>query len=497
MNKVEYISTRDNNKNKKSASEAIIKGIAEDGGLFVPSIFPKIDIDLKELSSYTYQELAAYVIGKYFTDFTKEEIEYCVTNAYNPTKFDEEIVGLHHCDNISYLELYHGRTIAFKDMALSILPYLMKVAAKKCNVKEKIVILTATSGDTGKAALEGFADVDGISIIVFYPKGGVSKIQELQMQTQKGKNVHVIGVKGNFDDAQTAVKKILSDNDLKAEILKKNCVLSSANSINIGRLVPQIIYYIYAYLQLLKYDKIKKDEKINITVPTGNFGNILAAYYAKRMGLPVHKLVCASNTNNVLTDFFHLGKYDKKREFHLTNSPSMDILVSSNLERLLYHLSGDDSEYVNLCMNNLNSVGEYSANEKVKAGFDEFAAGFATSDETLSEIKRVFQKYSPYIIDTHTAVASYVYQVYADSNKDERRCIIASTASCYKFLRAVCPAVSKHYKEETDDFELADQISELSSVPVPNAVSDLKTAKILHDTVIEKEAIVQAVLEKI
>lgn len=497
MKRVEYISTRDNSKNKKTASEAIIRGIAEDGGLFVPSVFPKIDIDFQELSSYTYQELAAYVIGKYFTDFTREEIEYCVKNAYNPTKFDEGIVGIHHCDNVSYLELYHGRTIAFKDMALSILPYLMTVAAKKCNVKEKIVILTATSGDTGKAALEGFADVDGISVIVFYPKGGVSKIQELQMQTQKGKNVHVIGVKGNFDDAQTAVKKILSDNDLKAEILKKNCVLSSANSINIGRLVPQIIYYIYAYLQLLKHDKIKKNEEINITVPTGNFGNILAAYYAKKMGLPVHKLVCASNTNNVLTDFFHLGKYDKKREFYLTNSPSMDILVSSNLERLLYHLSGDDSEYVNSCMNNLNSVGEYLANEKVRAGFHDFAAGFATSDETLHEIKRVFREYSPYVIDTHTAVASFVYKAYADLNKDERRNIIASTASCYKFLRAVYPAISENYKEDMDDFELADQMSKLSGVSVPNAVSNLKTAEILHDSVIEKEEIVRAVLERL
>lgn len=490
-----YTCTRDK-KFKISASEAIVKGIAKGGGLFVPEYFPKFDISFKELADYSYQDLAAYVLGKYLTDFTAEEIEYCVQNAYNQEKFDEGIVNIHECARQAYLELYHGRTIAFKDMALSILPYLMTVAAKKLNIKEKIVILTATSGDTGKAALEGFADVEGVSVIVFYPKGGVSRIQELQMQTQKGKNVHVVGIKGNFDDAQTAVKGILSDEELKIEILKKGCILSSANSINIGRLVPQIVYYIYAYLQLLKKELIKEGEKINITVPTGNFGNILAAYYAKQMGLPVHKLVCASNTNKVLTDFFLNGEYDKNREFYLTNSPSMDILVSSNLERLLYHLSGEDATYVGVCMDELNTKGMYPANEKVRQGFSDFIAGFATQEETLFEIKRVFETYS-YVVDTHTAVASHVYRVYQESSRDMSYNIIASTASPYKFLRAVYPALSDEGIDSTDDFELSEKFSRLSETRIPNAVSELKTAEILHDAVIEKSEIVQAVLKRV
>lgn len=490
-----YTCTRDK-KFKISASEAIVKGIAKGGGLFVPEYFPKFDISFKELADYSYQDLAAYVLGKYLTDFTAEEIEYCVQNAYNQEKFDEGIVNIHECAKQAYLELYHGRTIAFKDMALSILPYLMTVAAKKLNIKEKIVILTATSGDTGKAALEGFADVEGVSVIVFYPKGGVSRIQELQMQTQKGKNVHVVGIKGNFDDAQTAVKGILSDEELKIEILKKGCILSSANSINIGRLVPQIVYYIYAYLQLLKKELIKEGEKINITVPTGNFGNILAAYYAKQMGLPVHKLVCASNTNKVLTDFFLNGEYDKNREFYLTNSPSMDILVSSNLERLLYHLSGEDATYVGVCMDELNTKGMYPANEKVRQGFSDFIAGFATQEETLFEIKRVFETYS-YVVDTHTAVASHVYRVYQESSRDMSYNIIASTASPYKFLRAVYPALSDEGIDSTDDFELSEKFSRLSETRIPNAVSELKTAEILHDAVIEKSEIVQAVLKRV
>lgn len=490
-----YTCTRDK-KFKISASEAIVKGIAKGGGLFVPEYFPKFDISFKELADYSYQDLAAYVLGKYLTDFTAEEIEYCVQNAYNQEKFDEGIVNIHECAKQAYLELYHGRTIAFKDMALSILPYLMTVAAKKLNIKEKIVILTATSGDTGKAALEGFADVEGVSVIVFYPKGGVSRIQELQMQTQKGKNVHVVGIKGNFDDAQTAVKGILSDEKLKIEILKKGCILSSANSINIGRLVPQIVYYIYAYLQLLKKELIKEGEKINITVPTGNFGNILAAYYAKQMGLPVHKLVCASNTNKVLTDFFLNGEYDKNREFYLTNSPSMDILVSSNLERLLYHLSGEDATYVGVCMDELNTKGMYPANEKVRQGFSDFIAGFATQEETLFEIKRVFETYS-YVVDTHTAVASHVYRVYQESSRDMSYNIIASTASPYKFLRAVYPALSDEGIDSTDDFELSEKFSRLSETRIPNAVSELKTAEILHDAVIEKSEIVQAVLKRV
>lgn len=488
-----YTCTRDKNIRLTSA-EAIISGIADQGGLFVPESIPRLDANLKELSKFSYQELASYLIGKFFTDFTKEEIEYCVRNAYNSEKFDEGIVNLHICERQAFLELYHGRTIAFKDMALSILPYFMTVAAKKLDVKEKIVILAATSGDTGKAALEGFANVEGVCVIVFYPKGGVSRIQELQMQTQKGNNVHVIGVKGNFDDAQTAVKEILSDADLKTEILAKGCILSSANSINIGRLVPQIVYYIFAYLQLLKQGLIKNGEKINITVPTGNFGNILAAYYAKEMGLPVNKLVCASNSNKVLTDFFHTGFYDKKREFHITNSPSMDILVSSNLERLLYHLSGEDTAYVKECMAKLSSQGGYPANKRVSEGFNDFIAGFADETETLVEIKRIFQEFPPYVIDTHTAVASHVYKRYKESVKDPSFNLVASTASCYKFLRDVYQALEKPDDQDMDEFELADRMSQLSETPIPKAVSDLRTAAILHNSVIEKEEIANTVL---
>lgn len=487
-----YTCTRDKEL-RTTAAEAIVRGIAQGGGLFVPETFPKFDLSFKTLTDYSYQELAAYVLGKYFTDFTEEEIAYCVQNAYNHEKFDEGIVNIKECGKQAYLELYHGKTIAFKDMALSILPYLMTVAAKKLHIKEKIVILTATSGDTGKAALEGFADVEGVSVIVFYPKGGVSRIQELQMRTQKGKNVHVVGIKGNFDDAQTAVKGILSDEDLKAEILKKGCILSSANSINIGRLVPQIVYYIYAYLHLLKKGLIQEGEKINITVPTGNFGNILAAYYAEQMGLPVGKLVCASNTNKVLTDFFLNGEYDKNREFYLTNSPSMDILVSSNLERLLYHLSGEDSSYVSACMNELNTKGRYPANEKVRQGFAGFIAGFATQEETLSEIAKVFKDYS-YVLDTHTAVASFVYRKYQEASRDLSYNVLASTASPYKFLRAVYPALSDEGIDSTDDFELAKKFSKLSGTLIPKAVSELKTAEILHDLVIEKEGIADEVL---
>lgn len=489
-----YSSTRDHTV-KITSAEAMIKGIAENGGLFVPESFPKLDTDLERLSDYSYQELSVYILEKFFTDFTRDELEYCVNSAYNTEKFDEGIVGIHDCEGLSYLELYHGRTIAFKDMALSILPYLMTTAAAKLKVKEKIVILTATSGDTGKAALEGFADVEGISVIVFYPKGGVSRIQELQMLTQKGKNVYVVGVHGNFDDAQSSVKKILSDEILKSDLLKKGFLFSSANSINIGRLVPQIVYYVYSYLYLLKQQRIKNGEAVNITVPTGNFGNILAAYYAKEMGLPVNRLICASNTNHVLTDFFMQGKYDKNRTFRITNSPSMDILVSSNLERLLYHLSGDDSDFVRTCMDDLASKGIYTVNDKVREGLSVFAAGFATSKETLQEIKRVFDEYSGYIIDTHTAVASFVYHRYRETVKDYSYNITASTASCYKFLRDVYSALAPSYNDKTDDFELAEMLSEKTGIAVPKALSDLKFAPVLHDRVIEKRDIVGTVLD--
>ena len=368
-----YKSTRGSDKNI-TASKAILQGLASDGGLFVPDHIPSLPDDIKSLAGCSYQELAYIIMSRFLTDYTEEELRYCINNAYD-SKFDtKEIAHIHKTEKAYFLELFHGKTIAFKDMALSILPYLMTTAAKKNNLKNEIVILTATSGDTGKAALAGFADVPGTRIIVFYPKDGVSPVQERQMVTQKGENTCVIAIKGNFDDAQTGVKKMFSDEKLNTDLHKAGYQFSSANSINIGRLVPQIVYYVYAYLQLVRTEEIKAGEKINITVPTGNFGNILAAYYAKLMGLPVNKLICASNKNKVLFDFFNTGKYDKNREFYVTSSPSMDILVSSNLERLIYKISGDDAEVTAKWMDELSKTGTYSISEQQLAHLSDFAS---------------------------------------------------------------------------------------------------------------------------
>ena len=339
-----------------TASQAILKGLAEDGGLFVPDHIPTLEVSMKELSGMTYQEVAYEVMKLYLTDFTEEELKGCINKAYDK-KFDTDVIApLAYADGAYYLELFHGATIAFKDMALSILPHLMTCSAKKNQVKNEIVILTATSGDTGKAALAGFADVEGTKIIVFYPKNGVSPVQEKQMVTQKGKNTHVVGIHGNFDDAQTGVKKLFGDTELAKEMDAKGYQFSSANSINIGRLVPQIVYYVYAYATLYGQGKLTDGQKMNVVVPTGNFGNILAAYYAKNMGVPIDKLICASNDNKVLFDFFQTGTYDRNREFILTSSPSMDILISSNLERLIYKISGEDAEENAALMESLSLI---------------------------------------------------------------------------------------------------------------------------------------------
>ena len=434
-----YKSTRSNS-DKVTASQAILKGLADDGGLFVPDSIPALEVPLEKLADMTYQETAYEVMKLFLSDFTEEELKHCINGAYDD-KFDtKEIAPLVKKDGAYYLELFHGKTIAFKDMALSILPYLMTTAAKKNGVKNEIVILTATSGDTGKAALAGFADVPGTSIIVFYPKNGVSPIQEKQMLTQKGENTNVVGIIGNFDDAQTGVKEMFHSKDLAERMNAKGYQFSSANSINIGRLVPQIVYYVYAYGQLLKQGEITCGEKMNVVVPTGNFGNILAAFYAKNMGLPIETLYCASNENKVLFDFFQSGTYDRKREFILTSSPSMDILISSNLERLIYRITGEDAAQTKVFMDALSSNGEYTITKEMMEKLSCFVGGYASEAETAANIKKVFDK-AGYIMDTHTSVASCVYY---DKAKDAGlKTVIASTASPYKFTRSVMDAIDK------------------------------------------------------
>ena len=463
-----------------TASMAILKGLSEDGGLFVPTEIPKLDVPMDELAKMSYQETAYEVMKCFLTDFTEEELKNCINNAYDE-KFDtKEIAPLHEADGAYFLELYHGATIAFKDMALSILPHLMTTAAKKNQVKNEIVILTATSGDTGKAAMAGFADVPGTKIIVFYPKHGVSPIQEKQMVTQKGNNTYVVGITGNFDDAQTAVKKMFNDKDLEAELDAAGYQFSSANSINIGRLVPQICYYVYAYAQLCKDGKIAEGEKINVVVPTGNFGNILAAFYAKNMGLPIDKLICASNDNKVLYDFFRTGTYDRNREFVLTTSPSMDILISSNLERLIYRIAGNDADKNRELMSALTGNGKYEITEEMKAQLADFYGNFASEAETAAEIRRLYEKCG-YVIDTHTAVASAVYGKYVAETGDHKTTVIASTASPFKFTRSVMDAIDTKY-DVMGDFELVDELSKIAKVKVPGAIEEIRTAPILHDT---------------
>ena len=476
-----------------TASMAILKGLSEDGGLFVPTEIPKLDVPMDELAKMSYQETAYEVMKCFLTDFTEEELKNCINNAYDE-KFDtKEIAPLHEADGAYFLELYHGATIAFKDMALSILPHLMTTAAKKNQVKNEIVILTATSGDTGKAAMAGFADVPGTKIIVFYPKHGVSPIQEKQMVTQKGANTYVVGITGNFDDAQTAVKKMFNDHEMAAELDQAGFQFSSANSINIGRLVPQIVYYVYAYATLVRDGKIKDGQEINVVVPTGNFGNILAAYYAKQMGLPIHKLICASNENRVLYDFFRTGTYDRKRDFILTTSPSMDILISSNLERLIYRLTGENAEKCAELMKSLSEGGEYTITEEMKAQLGDFYGNFCSEEETANTISEIY-KDSNYVIDTHTAVAAGVYKKYVSETDDHLPTVIASTASPYKFTRSVMDALGEDHKD-LDDFGLVDALSALSKVPVPRAVEEIRTAPVLHDKVVDAVDMPAAVKE--
>lgn len=470
-----YNSTR-NSDIKVSSAEAITQGISAEGGLFVPESIPSITLEeVKSLGVMSYADRAAYVFKKFLTDFTEAEIHYCTDNAYSTKNFDSESIAeiSHLFDGTYMLELWHGPTCAFKDMALQILPYFLTTSAKKINLDKKIVILVATSGDTGKAALEGFKDVEGTQILVFYPESGVSPMQKRQMKTQDGKNVGVCALKGNFDDCQNGVKEIFTNSEIKNMLSENSMMFSSANSINWGRLVPQIVYYISSYAELVNDGEIKLGDKINIVVPTGNFGNILAAYYAKHMGVPVNKLVCASNINNVLTDFINTGVYDRNRRFYATCSPSMDILISSNLERLLYLMTGRNSEMIKNWFSKLATDGKYEVTDDIKAKLnEEFYAGFCDDNQTKTTIHEIYEKYS-YTCDTHTAVAVKVYEDYKRETGDITKTIIASTASPYKFSASVLEAVEGE-KSEIDEYDMVAKLDELSNIPVPSALADLK-----------------------
>ncbi|MCR5601778.1 MAG: threonine synthase [Ruminococcus sp.] len=482
-----YNSTR-NSDVKVNSAEAITQGISVDGGLFVPESIPQLTLDeIKAIGDMKYADRAAYVFAKYLTDFTDAEIHYCTDNAYSTANFETESIAeiAHLFDGTYMLELWHGPTCAFKDMALQILPYFLTTSAKKIKLDKKIVILVATSGDTGKAALEGFKDVEGTSILVFYPEDGVSPMQKRQMKTQEGSNVGVCAIKGNFDDCQNGVKAIFTNDDVKKALDDKGMMFSSANSINWGRLVPQIVYYISAYAELVKDGEVELGDKINIVVPTGNFGNILAAYYAKHMGIPVNKLICASNINNVLTDFINTGIYDRNRQFYATVSPSMDILISSNLERLLYLMTDKNDALIREWFGKLSSEGRYEVSDDVKAKLkEEFSAGFCDDSQTKATIHSIYEKYS-YTCDTHTAVAVKVYKDYKETTGDTTKTVIASTASPYKFSAAVLEALEGK-KSDIDEYDKVDKIAELSDIPVPAALADLKNKPERFNDVIDK-----------
>ena len=478
----------------KTASQAVIQGIAEDKGLYVPDRIPALPAKPGELTDKSYKEVAKLIIQSFFDDYTDEEMDYCIDGAYTDKFAAEDVVPVKEAGGAYIMELYHGRTAAFKDVALSILPYLLTTATKKQNEDKKICILTATSGDTGKAALEGFADVPGTEIIVFFPNHGVSPIQERQMITQEGENTHVFAIEGNFDDAQTAVKGIFGDDEFAGVLAEHDCRFSSANSINIGRLVPQIVYYVWGYVDLIKRGVISDGDPINIVVPTGNFGNILAAYYASEMGIPVNKFICASNKNRILTDFFATGVYDMNREFYLTNSPSMDILISSNLERLLYHLSGRNGEEIRGLMEDLQRERRYTVSDRIRSGMEKFWGGSATVEETNETIGAMY-KGNGYLIDTHTAVAYKVYQDYVKETADETPTLIASTASPYKFAESVALSIGLEKKENS--FDYIDDIAKETGVPVPAALQGLQEKPVRHGDVIEIDQMRKSVEDSI
>ena len=490
-----YLSTRDKTLNYTPA-QAIAQGLSREGGLFLPEHIPALPANaLEQLKEMTYQQRAVYVMSLYLDGFSEAELTDYAQKAYGPDKFDTpEVAPVRKLDDGTWcLELWHGPTCAFKDMALQMLPHLLSASLVKTQEERTVCILVATSGDTGKGALEGFKNVDHTRIMVFYPKDGVSEVQELQMRTQEGDNVGVCSVVGNFDDAQTGVKKLFSDEKLREVLNERGYFFSSANSINWGRVLPQIVYYISAYADLLKAGAIENGQAINICVPTGNFGNILAAYYAKRMGLPVNKLICASNSNNVLTDFLNTGVYDRNRPFYTTVSPSMDILISSNLERLLYALSGEDDALVADYMAQLNATGRYEVNDAIKAELAKFfAAGCTGEEETKATIGKVWKEHG-YLIDTHTAVGVHVREHYRETTGDNTLTIVASTASPFKFGDAVLEAMGE--TEIPSGIALLDRLSNVSGLPTPAPLAALKTKQPRFDQCVEKDAMEQAVLD--
>ncbi len=490
MSELYYRSTRSASI-RRTASEAVLQGLAEDGGLFVPEQMPKLSVPLLDLCGRTYQQIAFEVMKLFFTDFTEEELTACIAHAYDEKFDDPQIAPLVKKGDAYFLELFHGATIAFKDMALSILPHLMTTAARKCGVTNDIVILTATSGDTGKAALAGFADVPGTKMVVFYPKDGVSPIQKRQMVTQRGANVKVIGIRGNFDDAQAGVKAMFNDRALEEELLADGFQFSSANSINIGRLIPQVAYYVYAYVTLLDRGVLREGEPMNVVVPTGNFGNILAAHYAKQIGTPIRKLICASNENKVLYDFFRTGTYDRNREFILTSSPSMDILISSNLERLIYEVTGESPEATRRFMDELARTGRYTLPEEMREKLTDFCGYYTDEAGTAESIRQTFEE-SGYILDPHTAVAAHVYRQYREETGDSVPTVIASTASPYKFTHSVMTAIDPRCGEE-EDFALIDRLHSLSGTAVPRTIEEIRTAPVLHRDTCGKEEMEDAV----
>ena len=485
-----YISTRDKSV-KVTAAKAIAQGISVEGGLFVPDTFPTLTAeDFKKLTALDYKGRAKYILKEFLNDFTEEEVNYCIEGAYTGT-FDNEqpapisLLG----KNANILELWQGPTCAFKDLALQLLPYLLTTSAKKVNDGKKTVILVATSGDTGKAALEGFKDVKDTEIMVFYPSDGVSPMQKLQMDSQEGENVHVCAIKGNFDDAQTGVKKIFTDNAVKEKLADNNMLFSSANSINWGRLAPQIVYYVSAYCDLLSRDNFEGE--FNIVVPTGNFGNILAAYYAKKMGVPVGKLICASNSNNVLTDFIKNGTYNRNRDFYTTISPSMDILISSNLERMIFELTGNDDKKVADWQNDLSAKGYFTVDDDMKSKINElFWGGFCDDSQTLETIGKYFKEYG-YLCDTHTAVALNVYEQYVKETGDDKTTVIASTASPYKFAKSVLSAVSD--KKGNDEFDTVNILSEETKTDIPAPIKALQNAQVRFKEICDKEDMLSSV----
>lgn len=490
---MKYSSTR-GNAEKLDSARAIIRGLAADGGLFVPDAMPKVDMAFIEgLQKLSYEERAEKVLGLFLTDYTQDELKGCVTRAYDNGRFDTvKRAPVKAVGDKSVLELWHGPTSAFKDMALQLLPQLMSTALKKTGEKDKVLILVATSGDTGKAALEGFRDVPQISIMVFYPQGGVSRIQQLQMLTQEGKNVNVTAVKGNFDDAQSGVKMIFGDKAFNEELAKKGIRLSSANSINWGRLVPQIVYYFSAYADLLSAGTIKAGEEINFTVPTGNFGDILAGFYAKCMGLPVNKLICASNANNVLTDFLRTGVYDRQRDFFKTISPSMDILISSNLERLLYHMTGDTAKVAGW-MKELGEKGRYDVGSELLTKIQQtFWADWTSDADTEGCIGSLYKK-THYVADPHTAVAWSVAEKYQQATGDRHHMVVVSTASPYKFNGSVLEALGVK-TEGVDEFTLLDELQARNEDKTPEGLASLRTKEIRHHGVCEPQTMEDAVM---